>query len=72
MTERIRKLLAGLTLVTAAATGTLLTTGLPAVPPDTTWGAPATQDDTTWGTTPQVGQDATSGSVATPLDTTWG
>ncbi|GGS96530.1 hypothetical protein [Streptomyces violaceus] len=72
MTKRIRRLLASLTLVTAAATGTLLAAGLPAVPPDTTWGAPATQDDTTWGAATEVAQDAATGTVVNPLDTTWG
>lgn len=72
MTKRIRRLLAGLTLAIAAATGTIAATGLPAAPPDTTWGSHATTDDTTWGVTAEADQDAVAGTVVTPLDTTWG
>ncbi|WP_086562024.1 hypothetical protein [Streptomyces africanus] len=75
MTKRIRLFVAGLGITAAAATGTILATGLPAVPPDTTWGSHATADDTTWGTTPQdvTGTvEDTTGVTITPQDTTWG
>lgn len=63
MHKRIRRLIAGLTLATAAALG-LLAAGHAMTPAsDTTWAAPATPDDTTWV--------APATSDVTPLDTTW-
>jgi hypothetical protein len=71
MNKRLRRLAAGLTLVTATAAGwALAETTAQAAPADTTWGAPATTDDTTWGTPPTDG--IPTGPVITPLDTTWG
>lgn len=64
-TTRFRRIAAGISLATAAATTGILTTDLTATPQaDTTWGAPDT--DTTTPVTP-----VDTGTV-TPLDTTWG
>lgn len=72
----LRRILAGLTLATAAATGTLTAAG-PATA-DTGWGVtaptpPAPADDTNdtgWGTPPTT--DPTSDPTARPYDTGWG
>lgn len=71
MTRRIRLLVAGLGLATAAVAGTALTTGMTAQPADTTWGAPDTTDDTTWGNPPTDDGDGEDTPVR-PADTTWG
>lgn len=64
MNKPLKRLLAGLALATAAATGTLTTSNLTA-PPDTAWGAPAT--------TPDIAPaDEVIGTIVTPLDTAWG
>jgi hypothetical protein len=68
--KRIRCIVAGLTLATAAATGAIITHTVAAPRTDTTWGAPATADDTTWGSEP-VGLPVDLPTI-TPLDTTWG
>jgi hypothetical protein len=65
MTKRIRVLLAGLALATAATAGITLAADTSAAPPDTTWGAPATSTVTDEATTPET-------PVVVPLDTTWG
>jgi hypothetical protein len=75
--KRIRRLIAGLTLTAAAATGLALTTDLPTLHPasDTTWGAPDSPNDTRWDTAPtetEVEPPADNGPAITPLDTTWG
>ncbi|MFF8910600.1 hypothetical protein [Streptomyces olivaceoviridis] len=69
MTKRIRQLIAGLTLITAATIGGVLA----ATPGDTHWGA----EDTHWGiianggsTTTQPATDPTADP--TTLDTHWG
>ena len=75
--KSLRRLLAGLALTAAAATGTLTaatTASADPAPTDTTWGTPAPTDtpaDTTWGVAP-TGQDNGAGITVTPLDTTWG
>lgn len=69
----LRRLLAGLTIATAAAAGTLtVATTADAAPADTTWGAPSTDhtNDTTWGTPPT--DDTGGDGTAVPNDTTWG
>ncbi len=71
MTRRIRLLVAGLGLATAAVTAPALTTS---TPPDTTWGAPDTTADTTWGN-PSTGGGGDGSGEDTPVhptDTTWG
>lgn len=70
MNKRIRCIVAGLTLATAAATGAIITHTVAAPRTDTTWGAPDTADDTTWGT-PPIDLPGNL-PVITPLDTTWG
>ena len=65
---KIRRIVAGLTLATALATGALLTNTPVATPADTTWGAPS-PEDTTWGARPP---STGGGTTVTPLDTTWG
>jgi hypothetical protein len=68
VTRRIRLLVAGLGIATAAVTAPTLTTG---TPPDTTWGAPDTTTDTTWGNPPTDTGDGENTPVR-PADTTWG
>lgn len=69
-----RKLCAGLTLATAAATGTLTVLSLHS-PADTGWGAHATTNDTGWGT-PPLPDPALPPAPAVPdittQDTAWG
>ena len=82
MKRPLQRVLAGLALATAAATGTLVaTTDATAAPVgDTAWGAPATTNDTAWGTPPTDGGDATDpgsagdvvSTLVTPFDTAWG
>jgi len=69
----IRRLLAGLTIATAAATGSLTATGTAAADtPSTTsstvtdTGGSNTEDDTAWGAPPIIG------TIVTTLDTAWG
>jgi hypothetical protein len=65
----LRRLIAGLTLATAAAAGTLAATDSAAAA-DTAWDAPATTQDTGWGTPPV--DSIPDGTILTPLDTGWG
>lgn len=74
VSKRIRCIVAGLTLATAAATGAVITHTVAAPRIDTTWGASDTADDTTWGSEP-VDLPVTLPvdlPTITPLDTTWG
>jgi hypothetical protein len=68
MNRPLRGILAGITLATAAAAGTLAINATFSAPPDTAWGADSLQD-TAWGTLPV---DGTSLPPVTPLDTAWG
>jgi hypothetical protein len=76
MTNRLRHLIAGLTLTAATATGLLLIPG--AASADTTTGGDttATTQDTHWGTPaddPTPSPIPTSTDILiTPLDTHWG
>lgn len=68
MSKRIRCIIAGLTLATAAATGAVIT-HTDASRTDTTSSADTT-NDTTWGSEPvKLPVDL---PTITPLDTTWG
>lgn len=85
MNSRLSRVLAGLALTTAAATG-VLTANTATVSSDTAWGAPATENDTAWGTpsgeddtawgTPGNGDPQPPASPtlpsAVPFDTAWG
>ena len=74
MKPRLARVLAGLALTTAAATGTISLHTV-SVSADTAWGAPATEDDTAWGTpgdTPDLPPGDGEGPVGVPLDTAWG
>lgn len=79
MKKPLRRLLAGLTIATAAATGSLTATGTATAAPtgDTAWGAPDpghdTTNDTAWGTPPTDDDNAVGGgATVTPFDTAWG
>ncbi len=73
MKTRLCRVLAGLALTTAAATGVLTTNTVSA---DTAWGAPATEDDTAWGNPPGEGDPEPPASPTlppvAPFDTAWG
>jgi hypothetical protein len=64
----LRRLIAGLTLTLATATGYAITDQLAAAPADTAWGAPDTTDAPPVVTEPFD----TSAVTVTPLDTAWG
>ncbi|MFF7795584.1 hypothetical protein [Streptomyces sp. NPDC007991] len=66
--NKLRGILAGIALATAAAAGTLAINTATGTPPDTAWGADTLQD-TGWGTPPT---DRTGGPSVTPYDTGWG
>jgi hypothetical protein len=81
VSKRIRRIVAGITLATAATftvSVAVAVNDLLAVQDDTTWGAPATVDSTVATTDgiPGVGVsvDGTTDVdlTITPLDTTWG
>jgi len=68
----LRRLIAGLTLTLATATGYALTDGTIAAPAgDTAWGAPDTTGDTA-ATQPTDDSSQGSGATVTPFDTAWG
>ncbi|KPC95452.1 hypothetical protein ADL27_09050 [Streptomyces sp. NRRL F-6602] len=76
MNSRLARVLAGLALTTAAATGAI-TLHTATVSADTAWGAPATEDDTAWGTPPgeddpEPPADGDEGPSPVPFDTAWG
>lgn len=75
MKPRLCRVLAGLALTTAAATGAI-TLHTATVSADTAWGAPATEDDTAWGTPPGEGDPEPPASPTlppvVPFDTAWG
>ena len=75
MKKPLRRWLAGLTIATAAATGSLTATGTATAAETsqtsvtataTNPGTSATEDDTAWGVPPIIG------TIVHPLDTAWG
>ncbi|MGV9226447.1 hypothetical protein ACWDPF_27685 [Streptomyces albogriseolus] len=75
MKTRLCRVLAGLALTTAAATGAI-TLHTATASSDTAWGAPATEDDTAWGNPPGEGDPEPPASPTlppvVPFDTAWG
>lgn len=70
MKKPLRRLIAGLTLTLATATGYALTDGSIAHPAgDTAWGAP---DTTNAGPVVTETTDDASRTITAPLDTAWG
>lgn len=65
--RRLRRLVAGLSLAAATATGYALTDDTVSAPQgDTTWGSPDTEP------APAATEDDGSGTASTLRDTTWG
>jgi hypothetical protein len=69
----LKRILAGITLATAAAAGTLaITDAVTVQKADTAWGASATPTDTGWGLPPDGGPGSLPTPTPVPLDTGWG